>query len=782
MRIVLIAAMLAAPIAIVAQEAQPVVILAEDTSVSPWTGSFTFTVPPFSVEHQVRLSLEAHIVAPRLMGSNPWLRIGVNGTWLTAAALLNKLDNFRTVGGTDLTWVRGDRFRILYSPDFEAAIVDRANPYAVPDGDPYRFVLDITPYVHPGENTLVLEHLQVLAEPDTMALRKVQVEVGRPMARPVAEVAPAPTGPLATFVAQTPRPVPMTVRLDDGGAITLTSGGREFAVTTRMGLPDARWWETPAPQGGTEVPRGGGASVAWTAGPWQVERTVTMHDEFVAVADTLTNTSGALQGVIISHSAPVAEAPAQVRLAGKPVTASEARAYSPENPSVHVRWPDCGLAFLADDDVLRVHNIAFYGPGGFGLSDDRLGLEGGQSVTLEWSLYPTPGGDYWDFVNAARRAWDVNYTIPGPFVFGSGIKPGWEPEEYAEWMRARDVTITCGGIAKYPDGTYAHGTGILFAPQFIADERDWITKMRAAAPETLPLCYFHAQCCTEPGGEEEYADSRLIDSRGEHIGYPYSYRLPLYLPTLENSYGRALWGYVDAILEDIGAAGIYWDEMSHSVLWYAEQAPWDGVSVAIDPASHRVIRKTTSVPLIMQPLQLAIVDHVRERGCFLMANTQAPTRTMTQEQIVRFVETGSFSAMTDTHLGCPLGLGNHHGDDTPADSASNALGILQQSGLYYGHYYVREPAEWNFYAPMFPFTPVELREGMVIGEDRIATAVSGRFGFPDGAAAEVYVVGGDGLRVVDPDVREIIDGGRHLYEIRMPGDQFAIIVRAGLTP
>ena len=117
MRIALIVVALVLPLAILAQEAEPVVILSEDTSISPWTGTFTFTVPPFSVEHQVP-GLEAHIVAPRLMGSNPWLRVGVSGTWLTAAALLNKLDNFTTVGGTDLTWVHGDRFRILYSPDF----------------------------------------------------------------------------------------------------------------------------------------------------------------------------------------------------------------------------------------------------------------------------------------------------------------------------------------------------------------------------------------------------------------------------------------------------------------------------------------------------------------------------------------------------------------------------------------------------------------------------------------------------------------------------------------
>ncbi|MGD9497335.1 MAG: hypothetical protein AB7Y46_13635 [Armatimonadota bacterium] len=781
MRIAIMTLLPALPLPALAQEAGPAVILTEHTSLAPWTGELTFTVPAFSVEHQVRLSLEARIDAPRLMGSNPWLRIAVNGTWLAEDALLNKLNEFTTVGGTDLTWVRGDRFRILYSPDFEAAL-DPTNPYSVPGGDPYRFVLDITPYVRPGENTLVLEHLKVLEQPSTMVIRNVQVEVGRAIPPPRGEIAPAPTGPLPTFVAQEPRLVDMTVRLDPGGGIVLEAGGRSFEVATRMSLPGGKWLQTPPAGTGKPIARGAEASAQWPGGVWRVERTVRVLDDHVAVADTLTNTADTLQGLIVEHACSFSEQPADVRIAGRPIRAAESRAYSPEHPSVYLRWPDCGLALLAEDDVLRVHSTFFREPERFGLRDDRLGLAGGDSVTLEWSLYPTPAGDYWDFVNAVRRNWGVNFTIPGPFVFGAGIRPGWEPVEYAQWMRARDVKITCGGIAKYPDGTYAHGTGILFAPEFVAGERDWITKMRTAAPETLPLCYFHCFCCTEPGGEQKYADSRLLNAAGEHVGYPYSYRLPLYVPTRENSYGKALWGFVDTILDTIGAAGIYWDEMSHSVLWWAEDMAWDGVSVLIDPDTHEVIRTITSVPLITQPLKLDIIEHVRERGCFLMANTQAATRTMTQQKIVRFVETGSFSAVNETHLACPLGLGNHHGDDTPGDSAANCLGILRHSGLYYGHYYVREPAQWNFYAPMFPFTPVELREGMVIGEDRIATSVSGRFGFPDGAAAEVYVVGADGLRVADPDVTEVVEDGKRLYEIRMPGDQFAIVVRAGLTP
>jgi len=101
--------------------------------------------------------------------------------------------------------------------------------------------------------------------------------------------------------------------------------------------------------------------------------------------------------------------------------------------------------------------------------------------------------------------------------------------------------------------------------------------------------------------------------------------------------------------------------------------------------------------------------------------------------------------------------------------------------VYYGHYYRREASSWNFNGVMYPITPVELHEGVVLGKERIHTAVSGRFGWPDGVAAQVYVVDGDGMRVERPNVREVTEDGCRLYEIRMPSDHFAVLVRDG-TP
>ena len=69
--------------------------------------------------------------------------------------------------------------------------------------------------------------------------------------------------------------------------------------------------------------------------------------------------------------------------------------------------------------------------------------------------------------------------------------------------------------------------------------------------------------------------------------------------------------------------------------------PWDGHTVVLDPRTHEVTAQLTSVPLIMQSLAEKIVDYIRGKGLFFMANTQAHTRTMMRKQIVRFVE-GAF--------------------------------------------------------------------------------------------------------------------------------------------
>ena len=765
---IIIPALLAAA---VASAQEPTVILADHESVAPSTQELQFTVPDFSIEHQVRLSLLARIDFKSLAGSNPWLRVAANGTFLTKPDLLNKTHEFKLKRGLDLTWSAGDRWRLLYSPDFEAAVTNVEDVNSCPDADPYHFVWDITPYVQPGENTLTLEHLHILVEPSTIVLKDISVEVGRAISSPEEPTAPAPVGPLPAFVGGGAKDVPIQATLNPSGALRVEAGGRTFDFTTRVGLPGGEWHATE------NSDEDSGASVTWSAGACEFERTISVRPDHVHVADTLTNTSAELLGVILEHNTSLADAPDGVRVCGREAFSDTMELRNSYHPSVFAKWADAGLGIIAEDDILRVHNVSSIDPKAMGIGDDRLGIDAGASVTLEWSVYPVPGGDYWDFVNAVRRNWDSNFTIPGPFVFGGPYPEGESDEWYGNWVRERNMKIVAGNIAKYPDGKYAHGTGMLFAPEWVAREAEWVQGMQAGAPEVDVVAYLHAQCSTEPDAPTKYADSLLIDSTGKHLTYPYRYPLPLYLPTRDNAYGKALWGFVNGLLDDVGVSGIYWDEMSYSVLQYAYDTTWDGCTVSIDRATHEVTGKLTSVALATQSLKLDIVKHVRDRGLFLMANGQPMTRTMHAQKIVRFVETGTYSAMINTHLACPLGLGNHHTDNSQADVATHVRRLLEHGGLHYGHYFRHEPEDWHFQSIMYPITPVEIREGMVLGQERIHTARSGRFSFPDGSPAEVYVVDADGARVEGGMVEESVDGGRRTYEIRMPGDHFAILTQ-----
>lgn len=756
----------------------PQVVIDGLESLSPAQIQRDFTLPPFGVEHQARLELEARIDWKQLAGSNPWIRVAVNGNFLGKGDLLNKRDEFHLRNGVDITWSHGDRWRVLYSPDFLQALKDVNNLHACPDCQPYRYVWNITPYVRPGRNTLLLDNLQVLAKPTRLVLRNVRVEVGRPIAPPPDEVVPpAPAGPLPEFVARGPAAVPVQVTLTAGGGMALTVAGREFWLGTRTSLPEGNWHETPRGGQGQRMAAGQSAETSWTTATCRVRRQVAVLSDRIDVTDTLSNPTGALIGMMCEHRLSAAARPQDMRLAGRPMVGQSGSAHDACHPSAFARWGDLAVGLVAVDDVSRVHVRSFGEAAAIGLGDWELGLEPGKSITLQWSVYPAVHGDYWDFVNAVRRAWDANFTIPGPFCFTMQFRNQRPEEWYGDWINRRGLKIVAGGIAQFPDGRYAHGTGILHAPQWVAREADWTHKAQAAVPGLEVLSYFHAQCCSEPGGEEKYADARLLDRGGQHLGYPFSYRLPLYVPTRENSYGRALWDYVHTCLDKIGATGLYWDEMSYSLTEYAYQAPWDGVTVIIDPRTHAVTGKRSSVTLLMQPLELDVVHFLRQHKKFLLANTQATTRTMLRQQVLRFVEAGSYSAMVGTHLGCPLGLGNHHLETTQADSARCAREILRQSGVYYGWQYQRQPAAWNFTSVMYPLTPVELREGVVLGQERILTARSGVFGWPDGAAAEVYVVDPTGQRVPQPAVAMLDRGGRRLYEIRMPSDQFAVLVR-----
>jgi hypothetical protein len=769
-------------------------------SLSPKDEEWTFNVAPVAAGQQVRLSLDARIDWPSLAGSNPWLRVAINGNFLIRQDLLNKRNDFKLKSGHELTWVNGDRWRILYSPDYTSAIEATDHPMSAPKDDPYHFVWDITRLVKPGTNVLKLYNLKQLPEPTTMLLRNARIEIGAPIPALNADVAePAPTGPLTNFIVSGRKKLPFSVQVAPDGGLVLSAAGKRFPISTRTSLPGGKWQASAmaatvadaAFRSGKPLSNGQSKTVKWATPQYDVRRRVKVLDDHIHIADTLTNRSKELIGVIVENHLKYPSNPTQLRVAGRITELDEPSSVNiPENPAVFAGWPELSLGMIAEDDVFRVHIKSFNDSEGMGIADDRLGIVGGGSVTLEWSIYPVKpdtvaSADYWTFVNAVRRNWGSNFTIPGPFAFPprfTGTKPA---EWYKDWVRSRGLKILAGDIPLYEDRTYGFGTGTKYATEWVAHERDWVQKLKATAPDVKTLAYFHAQASGEPGSEAKYPDSKMLGEKGEHLGInfsyptpPYEYRVPLYLPTRENSYGKALWGYIDTCLDGMGMSGLYWDEMSYCMQPYVDHGPWDNHTVAIDPQTHAVLGKRTSLQLVMQPLQLDIVRSVRKRGKYVLANSQPMTRTMLREKIVRFTETPNYQWLNKIQFGSPVGLANRDAEPTVADTTRHIREMLAYGALYYSDIISQpNPPAWPFVSVMFPITPEEIRDGMVLGRERIQTARSGIFGWPDGARAEVYIVDAAGNRAANSLVKELAEKGRYRYEIRMPSDHFTVLVK-----
>jgi hypothetical protein len=485
--------------------------------------------------------------------------------------------------------------------------------------------------------------------------------------------------------------------------------------------------------------------------------------------------------VIVEHQVDTKQTPSQILLAGMNVASRKSRTENSTNPSAFVQLKNGGAALLAEGDVFRAHAALTRQDDTAGLADYRLGIASHASVTLQWAIYPVPrgpykDGDYWDFVNAVRGDWKTNFTIPGPFDF-INAQPQMNQAEVKSYISSRHVKIICGGIAKFKDGKYAHGTGILFAPEFVQEEKDWAAKVHQTMPGVKVPCYFHAQISSEPDSATKYAADRDHDIAGKEMSYPYKYDLPIFIPTIDNKYGKALWGYVKTITDTIGADGLYWDEMSHSFNTYASDAPWDGCSALINPTTHALIKPISNVALVTQPLRLQILDYLRQHGKYFMGNSQAATQTMMQQNMVRFVETGSYSTLPGAQLECPLGLANNHPEDTQADVAQSVRDMLHYGCYYYGWTYRRNPPIWDFEPLMYPMTPQRLGEGFIIGKERIITAVSGNFAFDDGTHGVIYEVDENGAKVKLPGVKELKAGNNYSYEVRIPSNHFVIIVR-----
>lgn len=713
-----------------------------------------FTAPPVPAGREAVLALKARMASPKAAGHTPALRILLNGKTLDGDRLLNKPRQVRARGGAVYSTAAGDRFMTSYSPDFTSP--DKHATYALLDGlKSCEYELQVSDLLRDGENTLVVENA---ASPNVdraliVAEARLEFRVPSPAAR---EKAGPPTGPLPTFVPATEHRTAYQARDLGDGKLEVKVAGETFLIESRYSTPKPAW-ET-----------GGNDYFTFT-------RRVEQRPEAIVVFDTFTNRTGENLGIQQRHALQTGDTLKSVWLAGLEQPSRTGAVAQPANPTAFATTENAGLGLLALNDVFRVHINTFAIAGQVGIADENLVLKPGASYTAEWAIVPTSAPDYWHFLNASRRLVDANFLIDGGFAFlrAGALTEPWSDELTERFIRLKDARYVCASIPSL-NGRTTHGT--LFQQVDPEMYRKAFERRRRLVPGVQNLVYFHCFLDASDDAPERFKDSRTLRPDGTQADYGRP-ELRLFLPTETNSYGRAVARNVDIILDQIKAEGVYWDEHEYSAYTYHYGEPWDGLSGDIDPQKKTVTRLKTSVTLLTEPWRLATARRILAKGP-LIGNGIPVTRAMAALKFPCFVETGSITNCTRAQFYSPIALGDHLTERKELDAYRVMLGALDYGCLYHWYNDVNViPTHHHLTRYMFPFTPLELHSGFVIGKERIVTKKSGLFGWGDASAHEVHVFNDEGVEVEGFKAPLVRKGGKTYTELRLAEDWSAAIIR-----
>ena len=783
------------------------ITLAEPGYVLPYGETADLKFTPAGDYNSVHLIITVRMDSPTAAGSTYVMALSLNGRGVngalsrTASRLLNKPLSAKMASGMEIPWVSGSFWRVVYSPDFELVASEAAGSSRILDVSPYRFVIDVTDLVNRGEENVLtikdrgkdmnLRQYFPQTNPSLdLVFNELAVELSdEPSA--VAAFQPAEVFSADRLMVQPPATcdVSEAAKIGPDGGMTVDLPGMQAQVVSRFSWqgggfnvlgsdPDAQQQE-----GWRVQVRGEGNERAITgeAPEYRVERIVTWAGDHIEVADTLTNLTDADIGLAFSNELRVPDADiAEVYLGGNPDPAVTNVARM-ENTTAFVQGEQSGLGLLALDDVYRIQGVIYYDHAA-GIRSDHFSLPAGGGYTLRWSLYPVLRPDYYDFINLARRDLGVNFTVPGGFEFGLNSLAVTQDQEILDRIAERGLGFISSGVwfERDTDVPCYHGGHMLQAAKSREQLAQACANLRRVALEVKSLIYIHCFINTDPQGPTLYPDSRVITDKGEHYentGYTRSCGIPFlyYYPAVGNSYQEAMKQVVDMCLDadKIGADGIYWDEVEMMSAWQTFDT-WDGHSAMLDD-QHRILRKFADAHLISLQAKVELTEYIRSKGGSLIGNSCARTETMMKLGFPRFVETAGEWYPARSHLYTPISLGDHLTVKTFEDLLADIRRKLMWGTVYY--YYARPAQPYpTITQHMFPFTPVELHRGWLVGQERIITCVPGTFSFGDEDPVKVYRYGADGA-LTENTGEERVEGNRRLVRLDLAEGEMAVVER-----
>jgi hypothetical protein len=722
--------------------------------------SFDFGTVP-QKDTTVLLDVFSRLDSKGFGGSMYFMKIVLNGHPVKAAKTrtVSRLQNRPVVSpvaaNLPYSWFGGhDAWRVLYAPDFEGAL---KHTFYV--GNPYQLIFDVTDLTNPAaENRLEITNL-FNYPPKSVGTKGELVIKGLTI-----HTKPGPSPTMTADATDrdvinrgTPGagPAAYAGQLLPGGGFAITVNGLRFEFSSAISYPNAglnkltvaerpdttgqNGWTVRAESG----PEGG---VVAAEGPdYSVRRIVRFTPRKVEVADEVTNLHRDQKlGLLFKDQVSLKNKNAAVRLAGNPDPAIN-EYYSNGNPTVYLALENLGIGLLIEDDVFRNQATLFYDTGSLegaesiqnpsaGFRTEMLCLQPGGSYTLRWSVYPVASNDYYDFINLVRQDWSANYTVEGAWTFFSPDTIIATPmEKIRERFRRLGITRACycGGWVdwKHDKKKIGFGTGVMdpYWADFRRRLREAAVKIRQAVPDCKVLVYYDTQRDTSDGGHVRFSDSWLTDPKGNQFSTEWSgvYSLTYsVVATLQDTFGKAMLQVADRYMDEIKADGLYWDEMegvAYGTPLITHNIP-DGYSCLLNKDTYTIDHEVGVTTLLGEGHRLAVIDRIRAQGGTLMGNGPCATRKILAKKPQRMIEIQhNDSWCYEGNLESPLGYASSRMD------FGNWIRALRMGMLLVG---TRYDYEHEISRYVFPFTPIELHSGYLLGQERIITIHSGNYGWP----------------------------------------------------
>jgi hypothetical protein len=720
----------------------------------------------------------------------------------------------------------GDRLMVMFARD-----PDQGDAMTT-DGFGATFLLDITDIARGVDgNTLTFRNENPAEAKDELGLLRIEdIEVGwldRTALPPAASLVPE-RGLIAASVTRGD----VQLAHGTGGGFTVRRGaGPELLVETGIGMqPDAVSTlvaeDVAAAEARLEAWGDAGFRVTFEWPGLALARTVRIADGLIEWKEQWTNTGDAIRGVPFRHRLFLRGESARFCVGGS--ADNVALQTSACNPTLYLGSPSqegSGWGLTAESDWLRLL-LGLRGHGGLGeLFTETLALAPGKSIELDLTLTPVTESGYWSFVNAVRERWGVNGIAQDrPVFWGYGQPAGGDAPEakvaqalgnlgpiyvvLGPWQRLQPdaYVVRDGRYPKLPEGapqtpgpcpdldvrtflTFRHREAYWTALQ------QEVELIRRAAPNVKLMQMLHpameavyrplqdrwpiaAEAIRTPQGNVFEADHYSRAWLGEYTdrGWGVLY----YVPRPGSAYLDQIMGEVTRALDEVGLDGMYCDEFSwafsRNTYSRYDYSRWDGYSADLDEEGN-VLRLKADGAAVTESCQLRMANEVLRRGRYFLGNGGSALRSVNELPIARFIEGGNGSTnWTQGHLSAtPLVLGNM-GDETTREGVFASVRACLREGCLYSPTAVNLLLDGpdNFVSKLYPMTVRELGPGWIVGEERIATTVSGQYPWP-GGVVRWYIYDARGQLGDTPAVVETVPPGE--ITVKVPEGGLVIVER-----